>query len=69
MTFFYSGVIWDILYKLSALSEQVPIEKFLNMLQDYTVPLLSTVGAHYTNAKDISEVYSAIKISEEHNKA
>lgn len=53
---------------LFALSEQVPITKFLNMLQDHIVPLLSTAGAHYTNAKDISEVYSGIKVPAEHNK-
>lgn len=53
---------------LFALSEQVPINKFLNMLREHIVPLLSTVGAHYTKAEDISEVYSGIKVSAEHNK-
>lgn len=38
------------------------------MLQDLIVPLLQTAGAYYTNAKDINELYSGIKVSAEHNK-
>lgn len=53
---------------LFALSEQVSIDKFLNMIQEHIVPLLITVGAHYTSAKDIYEVYSGIKVSAEYNK-
>lgn len=43
----------------------MPIDKFLNMLQDHVMSLLSPPGAHYANTKDISDVYSGIKIPAE----
>lgn len=50
---------------LFALSEHVPIDKFLNVLQDHVMSLLSPPRAHYTHTKDISDVYSGIKIPAE----
>lgn len=35
--------------------------QFFNMLQDHVMSLLSPSGAHYTNTKDISDVYRGIK--------
>lgn len=58
-------MFWNILQMLFALSEHVPINKFVNMLQDHVMSLLSPPGAHYTNAKDISDVYSGVKVPAE----
>lgn len=58
-------MFWNISQVLFALSEHVPIEKFLRTLQDHVMSLLNPPGAWYTNTKDISDVYSGIKIPAE----